>query len=79
MKLIVMKFELTKIDRFIRVTRLLHKAYLQKMLRNIVCMHIKSSMSWESRVMRLRIDKVPWTNESSIKWNKFQVFQLSET
>jgi hypothetical protein len=45
MKLIVMKFELTKIDRFIRVTRLLHKAYLQKMLRNIVCMHIKSSMS----------------------------------
>jgi hypothetical protein len=44
-KLLVMKFELTKIDKFIRVTQLLHKAYLEKMLRSIVCIHIKSSLS----------------------------------
>jgi hypothetical protein len=61
------KIELTKRDKFIGVIWLLHKAYSKKMLRNIVCMHIKSSLSWESRVMRLRIDKVPWMNERSIK------------
>jgi hypothetical protein len=44
-KLLVMKFELTKIERFIGVMRLLHKAYLEKMLRSIVFMHIKSSLS----------------------------------
>jgi hypothetical protein len=44
-KLLVIKFELIKIDKFIGVTRLLHKIYLEKMLRSIVCMHIKSSMS----------------------------------
>jgi hypothetical protein len=44
-KLLVMKYELTKIDKFIGVTRLLHKAYIEKMLRSIVCMHIKSSLS----------------------------------
>jgi hypothetical protein len=44
-KLLVMKFELTKIDKFIGVTRLLHKTYLEKMLRSLVCMHIKFSMS----------------------------------
>jgi hypothetical protein len=73
MKLHVIKFKLTKMDKFIGVTWLLHKAYLEKMLRSIVYMHIKSSLSWESMVMRLGIDKVPWTNERSIKWNKFQV------
>jgi ABC-type polysaccharide/polyol phosphate export permease len=44
-KLLVMEFKLTKRDKFIGVTWLLHKAYLEKMLRSIVCMHIKSSMS----------------------------------
>jgi hypothetical protein len=44
-KLLVRKFELTKIDKFIGVTRLLHKAYLEKMLRSIVYMHMKSSTS----------------------------------
>jgi hypothetical protein len=56
-KLLVMEFNLTKIDKFIGVMWLLHNAYLEKMLRSIVCMHIKSNMSWESRVMRLGIDK----------------------
>jgi hypothetical protein len=40
-----MKFELTKIVKFIGVTQLLHKAYLEKMFKSIVCMHIKSSLS----------------------------------
>jgi hypothetical protein len=40
-KLLVKKFELTKIDTFIGVMRLLHKAYLEKMLRIIVSIHIK--------------------------------------
>jgi hypothetical protein len=31
-KLLVMKFELTKIDKFIGVMRLLYKTYLEKML-----------------------------------------------
>jgi hypothetical protein len=44
-KLIVMEFELSKIDKFIGVTWLLHKAYLEKMLRSIVCMHINCSLS----------------------------------
>jgi hypothetical protein len=56
-KLLVMEFKLTKRDKFIGVTWLFHKAYLEKMLRSIVCMHIKSGISWESRVMRLRIEK----------------------
>jgi hypothetical protein len=38
---------------------LLHEAYLEEILRSIVCMHIKSSLFGESRVMRLGIDKVP--------------------
>jgi hypothetical protein len=69
--LLVMEFKFTKIDKFIGVTWLLHKTYLEKMLRSIVCMYIKSSLYWELRVMSLRIDKAPWTNERSIKWNKF--------
>jgi hypothetical protein len=77
-KLLVMELKLTEIDKFIAVTWLLHKAYLENVLRSIVCMHIKTSMSWESRVMRLRIDKVPWIDERSIKWNEFQVLQLSQ-
>jgi hypothetical protein len=56
-KLLVMEFKLTKKDKFIGLTWLLYKAYLEKMLRSIVCMHIKSSLSWESRVMRLGIKK----------------------
>jgi hypothetical protein len=39
------KFERTEIDKFRGVMRLLHKEYLEKMLRSIVCMHIKSSLS----------------------------------
>jgi hypothetical protein len=58
-KLIVKKFELTKIDKFIGVTRLFHETYLEEILRSIVCMHIKSSMFSESRATRLGIDKVP--------------------
>jgi hypothetical protein len=68
----------TEIDKFIGVTWLLHETYLEEILRSIVCMHIKSSLSWESRVMRLGIDKVPRRNDRSIKWNKFQVLQLLE-
>jgi hypothetical protein len=48
LKHVVMEFKLTKIDKFIRVIWLLwllHNTYLEKILRNIVCMHIKSSMS----------------------------------
>jgi hypothetical protein len=44
-KLLVIKFKLTKIDKFIGITLLLHKTYLEKTLRSIVCMHIKSSLS----------------------------------
>jgi hypothetical protein len=44
-KLLVKKFELTKKDKFIGVTQLLHKACLEKSLRSIVFMYIKSSMS----------------------------------
>jgi hypothetical protein len=50
-------FKLTKRDKFIEVTWLLYKAYLEKMLRSIGCMHIKSGLSWELRVMRLGIEK----------------------
>jgi hypothetical protein len=77
-KLLVMELKLTKIKKFIGITWLLHKAYSEMILRSIVCMHIKSSLFWESSVMRLRIDMVLWMNERSIKWNKFQVLQLSE-
>jgi hypothetical protein len=56
-KLLVMEFKLTKRDKFIGVTWLLYKAYLEKMLRSIVYMHIKSGMFWESRVMGLGIEK----------------------
>jgi hypothetical protein len=55
--LLVMEFKLTKKDKFIGVTWLLHKAYLENVSRSIVCMHIKSGLSWESRVMRLGIEK----------------------
>jgi hypothetical protein len=65
-KLFVMEFKLTKRDKFIGVTWLLHKAYLEKMLRNIVCMHIKSGLSWESRVMRLGIEKKNLLNKWEI-------------
>jgi hypothetical protein len=44
-KFVVMEFKLTEIDKFIGVTWLLHKVYLKKILRSIVCMHIKSSLS----------------------------------
>jgi hypothetical protein len=56
-KLLVMEVKLTKRDKFIEVTWLLHKTYLEKMLRSIVCMHIKSGLSLESRVIRLKIKK----------------------
>jgi hypothetical protein len=44
-EVLVMEFKLTEIDKFVGVTRLLHKAYLEKTLISIVCMHIKSSLS----------------------------------
>jgi hypothetical protein len=44
-KLLVMEFKHTEIDKFIGVTWLLHKSYLEKTLTSIVCMHIKSSLS----------------------------------
>jgi ABC-type polysaccharide/polyol phosphate export permease len=56
-KLLVMEFKLTKRDKFIGVIWLLYKAYLEKMLRIIVFMHIKPALSWESRVVRLGIEK----------------------
>jgi hypothetical protein len=71
-KLLVIEFKLTKRDKFIGATWLLHKAYLKKMLRSIVYMHIKSSLSWETRVMRLRVEKshkqvTDWLNGISFK------------
>jgi hypothetical protein len=78
MKLLVIEFKLTKRDKFIGVTWLLHKTYLEKMLRSTVCMHIKSDLSRESKGDEIGNRKITWTSEKSIKWNKFQVFQLSE-
>jgi hypothetical protein len=69
-KLLVIEFKLTKRDKFIGVTWLLYKAYLEKMLRSILCMHIKSGMSWESRVMRLGIEKNPM--------NKWEIDQMEK-
>jgi hypothetical protein len=44
-KLLVIELKLTEIDKFIGVMRLLHKTYLEKILKSIVCMHIKSNVS----------------------------------
>jgi hypothetical protein len=44
-KLLVMEFKLSKRDKFIGVTQLLNKAYIEKMLRSIICIHIKSRLS----------------------------------
>jgi hypothetical protein len=78
MKLLVMEFKLTKIDKFIGVTWLLHKAYLEK---DVEKYSMHAHQNWPvSRVKGDEIGnrKIPWTSEKSIKWNKFQVLQLSE-
>jgi hypothetical protein len=72
-KLLVMEFKLTKSDKFIGVTWLLHKAYLKK---NIEKYNMHAHQIWH--VLRVKGDeignrKIPWTSERSIKWNKFQV------
>jgi hypothetical protein len=75
-KLLIMEFKLTEIDKFIGVTWLLYKAYSEKILRSIVCMHIKSSLPWESRVMRLRIVKGDEIENRQYPMNEWEVDQM---
>jgi hypothetical protein len=77
-KLLVVEFKVTKRDKFIGITWLLHKTYLEKMLEKY-SMH--AHQIWHVLKVKgdeIRNRKFPWISERSIKWNKFQVLQLSE-
>jgi hypothetical protein len=75
-KLLVIEFKLTKRDKFIGVTWLLYKAYLET---DVEKYNMHAHQIWH--VLRIKGDeignrKISLPSERSIKWNKFLVLQL---